>query len=171
MPYPDWQPGMRITAERLLASQWQELVQGTEYAVTNTTTLANSGISVPVPAGSRWMYRLIVVYTADPAADLRLAWATTGGATVGRIGTWGIGDAATGVVNSVDRFHARSPAQGTQIFVGGLGVSDFVSYHEEGILTGASIDGTVTLQFAQRAAHASDVTLRSNTRIWYLRVG
>lgn len=170
MPYPLWQPGMRITAERLAAQQWQEIIQGTTTTINNSTTMVDTNIVVPLAAGARYFYELMVAYTSADDADIVFDWAAQADQTVTRVTTWGIGAGATGDIHSMSGYTTRSPAMGTDVQAGGAGVSAFVGYNERGSLNGGSADGTVTFRAAQRVAQSSDTVIQANTRCRFLRV-
>lgn len=175
MPYPAWRPGMRLTAARLLAgSNWDVIYQANNQLVTNSTTLANSDLVIPVEASARYKFELLASYRAPTANGFAAAWSVPSGTTMLRWVTGpGSGNTST-TRQSLDRVNLEIPATAAAASaVGGTGSGDSVGYHERGVIETGSVAGSCIFQFAQRVAAAStSAELRGTfSHVTWIRIG
>lgn len=169
MPYPEFSAGQILTAGMLSDMQWQEVEQGIQQVVNNSTTFVDTNIVVPVVAGAKYRYRLLVGYSTSTTADIKFRWQAPSNGEVRRW-TWGIGNENTkSQVNNADSVNFRRPITNTAVSIGGTGTSNTQSYHEEGLLLGGD-GGNCVFQFAQITAEVSDTSITGSTRVEYLRI-
>lgn len=173
MPYPPWQPGMRATAARMLAgSNWGIVYQSSSQLVTNSTTLADSELVIPVVAGARYKFELMASFRAPTANGFAAAWSVPGSTVMYRFVT-APGTGNTGGRQNLDRVSLEIPVDATSLSAaGGSGATDSAGYHERGIIEAAT-DGSCVWRFAQRVAGAAtSAELRGTySHVTWIRIG
>jgi len=170
LPYPVWQPGMRITASLLAAMQPIEAIKTADQAVTNSTTLVDdSELFVPVTGGARYRGQLVLFYVAPVDQDIKYAWSVPPGSS-GRRGVLGVATNESGTAVGQSLFQDRvSSGFGTEFDLGGMGGSHKMAVEHFILLAGA--DGVMQLRWAQRVAAAdTSATVLANSHLTLWRV-
>lgn len=172
MPFPQWQPGMRITATRMNEGRMQLIEQLTDQSAASTTYV-NSQITFTPDASARYAYWLFVSYSAAEAADLKWRWDAPG-AAFGSF-TQSRHTDATGTFNTPASVIFRRPGNSTDRLAGGGGTdtSNFFSAYDSGTFDTDSTSAAITMQFAQNTAAAVATILRGSntqTRLLYQRI-
>ncbi|MFD4273809.1 hypothetical protein R2B67_26205 [Streptomyces cyaneofuscatus] len=151
-------PGTIPTGDTVGATRF--LDKATDKPFTSTTLQADEQLSFPVTAGGRYAIEAMLVVTGDPAADLLLTLAAPPGST----GHWTPGGITLGVSDGTGSIRLTRYDPNTPIGVGttiaGLIVAPL------GTIT-AGANGTISIQGAQAAAHATATVLRAGS---WLRV-
>lgn len=170
MAYPVVTAGMTLTASMLQDMQWQSVEQGTQQDKTSSTVLVDTNLVMTAAAGAVYMYRLLVSYTAGTTGDIQLAWTAPTNGAVDRFGA-GTGQAATVStdINSMSFTQFRRPATTTPVRIGGGGVGQGMSYHEDGVIRGGD-GGAFTLQFAQVTSDAGTTSFTASSRLDWIRI-
>lgn len=168
MPYPVFVAGQKVTAALLAATQWQEIEQGIDQTVTNSTSFVDTNIIIPVEAGARYQYTLLAGYSSSTTADIKFSWTAPTGGEVRR---WTIaqGQNGTGGVNTFSEVSMRYATTTNQVVAGGSGTGNEHAYIEIGVINGGA-GGNVTLQFAQVTAEATNTVFLAESRISYVRI-
>lgn len=176
MPYPNWQPGMTITAARLNAMQPIIAVKSSNQQINNSAVLVDAaGLGIPVDANAVYIMDGFLHWTGDVNADIRLAFSYPSGTTV----AWGL----TGAPNPNDIAYNNGQDKGTVVarYLPAAGTGDIIIYAATGmgtvlggrlsgtVVTGGTA-GTVQLRFAQGTQHSSTLTLLQRSWISLRRV-
>ena len=176
MSIPQWYAGQVITADAANARNPRLIVQQNDQTVNNSTTLVNSEITFTPEPNAVFAYELFISYSAVDGGDFKWAWNAPGALlasfTAGYAATAGTASADTG---SLIIF--RRPGNTTARIAGGTDTTSppgrFHSAYDRGTFSTDGTNSSVTMQFAQNTAHASDTILRggNQTRLLYWRIG
>lgn len=171
MPFPTFAAGAPFTAANARALQRQEVNQGSDQTVTSSTTFVNSSIIIPnVEISARYWYLVLGAYKADTAADIKINWTVPTGGSMQR---WalGVGLSSTGNAQDATNLNTRFATTATSVTLGGTGTGTETVFQEEGIITGGSVAGSFTMQFAQVTSNPIGTVLTANTTCFYQRIG
>lgn len=127
--------------------------------VNNSTTLVNSQLTLPVSANRVYALTGLIVYTASTAADAKVALSLPSGASSRLAGTR-LASVAAGTQGDLD---AVAVANGLEYWMGGAGTSNTMAASLVGRVSTSDTAGTLTVQFAQVTADATDTTLLSGS--------
>ncbi|MBA9003726.1 hypothetical protein [Thermomonospora cellulosilytica] len=117
-----------------------------------TITLTDDpDLTVPVQAGTVYELRCLLIYAADPAADLKVGWTAPADAT---LTWWRTGLNAAGAVDTPALTLADTVA-----LAGVTSASTRQAAQLGGILTVGTTGGHLALRTAQQTSHASDATV------------
>lgn len=168
MPYPTFTAGSPLTAADLTAMQWQQVSQGSDQTINNSTTLTATSLILPAVANATYKYELYVGYTnTSDTADIKFDWTVPTSGSVTRF-VAGPGTSATGGSTNYTTTLWRRTVAGSAIAIGGSSTS--TSYFEFGEIDGGD-GGDVTFRFAQNTATVANTVLSSTSTLWYVRVG
>jgi hypothetical protein len=137
---------------------------GSDVTVTNTTTLAASGLSIPVDGNAVYRMEAWLLYNAATAADMGVKFNGPTGATL----AWTPRGLGTGTSSGSGVAALTSAVIGTTANIGGAGANAVAT--PAGLLTTGSTAGSLTLSFAQATADASDAILRAGSWVMLTRI-
>lgn len=141
---------------------WQSVRKAADESVTSSTTLQDDDVLlIPMGANQTWLIEAVLVLSADDAGDIKTTFTVPALAT-GRHMGFGLSDAATGGIgNALGNYSAT--------FGTALNWSFSVVHLWAVVVNGANA-GNVTLQWAQRASHATPTTVLSSAFITGRRI-
>lgn len=168
MTYPQFLAGQVLTPDDLGGMQWRAAGQGENQVVSNSATLVDSNIAIPVQEGGRYWVHLRGRAAAASTADLQLGWSMPSGSTILRT-MWGGGEDATGGPTGWTTAMFRSAATDAGLPYGMSGTGAPRPFFEDVDLV-AGDDGDLVLRFAQATAHASNCTLYAVSYARWLRI-
>lgn len=178
MPWPEWRPGMVLTAEALNARIDRIVLTDTDQVLTSQTTGVASGIVLDLEPDAVYIYDLLLSYSAVSGANSALAfyWAVPSGCLFARYTDTYIAAPSTGL-NTGALNIKRRPANTTLQIAGGSDASsppsNFHSAIETGTITTAAVGGTATLMVQQSGAGSTSQTIvrgGNQTRCVYRRI-
>lgn len=178
MPFPEWRPGMVVTAEALNARHDRIVLVDTDQVLTNQTTGVASAITLDLEPDAVYVYTLLVSLSAvaDTNSALAFYWDVPAGTLFGRF-TQGLAAASATSLNSGGLIIARRPANTTLAIAGGSdGSSPPSNFHnatEQGTITTAEVGGTATLMVQQSGSGSANQTILrggNQTRCVYRRI-
>lgn len=171
MGYPEFRAGMKLKASHLRAMQTYRVLQGADQTRTSSTTLLSSNLIIPTSAGAVYQYKLLLAYSCG-AGDFTGQWDVPSGATMQRHGD-GMAATATGSQTAYTEGFSAQGSATTAFNIGGntAGITQIVSFVEEGYLETASTSGDATFQFTQRVSSADATILRAQSQLYYTRIG
>lgn len=158
-----------LAGERVRTSHYPKVrlvTKDAQETVTNSVTLQDDNeISITLEAGKTYLCRARIAFTGPAAADLRVAWASTGGITLSKLRScYGPEAATTNTASTAMRAQAAG-ALDTQVAYGTDGGSSWgIAFEEfvvETVTSGAA--GTLTLQWAQVTANATGTNVTAGT--------
>jgi hypothetical protein len=171
MAYPDWRAGMKLKASLLRAMGTYRVLQGADQTRTSSTANLSSNLIIPAEANAVYQYKLLLAYSAG-AGDFQAVWDVPSGATMQRHGD-GMAATATGSQTAYTEGFSAQGGATTAFNIGGntSGITQVVSFVEEGYLETASTAGNATFQFSQRVSNAEATILRAASQLYYTRIG
>jgi hypothetical protein len=135
-------------------------------SVTSSTTLQNDDhLTVTLPVGV-WRITAILTVAGATAGDVKTAWTNTG--TITAIGRSGWGPAASNAAGTDTTMHARASTL-TASFVYGCEPGTSAAILEE-LLLDVTVEGVLTLQWAQNASSGTATTLSTSSRMFITKV-
>lgn len=166
--YPLVYAGQTVTAE--LAQSWipTHVVKASDESVTSSTTLQDDDeIQFTVEANATYRVSGVVWFGADPAGDMKLAFAGPTSATFVWVGMSG-NSAAAAVTTSV---HIDQQTISSSLVLGGVTANTTIlAAPLDGILTVSSTAGTFKMQFAQNSSSATATTVKAGSYVELRRV-
>lgn len=171
MAYPDWRAGMKLKASLLRGMGVYRVLQGADQTRTSSTVALNSNLIIPVEANAVYQYKLLLAYSAG-AGNFTGTWDVPSGATMQRHGD-GMAATATGSQTAYTEGFSAQGGATTAFNIGGntTGITQTVSFVEEGYIETASTAGNATFQFTQRVSSADATILRAASQVYYQRIG
>lgn len=178
MPFPEWRPGMPITAAALNARHDRIVLVDTDQVLTSQTTGVASGIVLALEPNAVYTYDLFIAYSAVSGANSALAfyWQVPAGTLFGRFTDSYIAAPSTGL-NTGALSIKRRPANTTLQIAGGSDASsppsNFHSAVETGTITTAAVGGDATLMVQQSGTGSTSQTIvrgGNQTRCVYRRI-
>lgn len=178
MPWPEWRPGMPITAEALNARIDRIVAVDSDQVMTNQTTGLPSEIVLDLEPDAVYTYTAMVSYSAMPGTNSALAfyWEAPSGTLFGRFTDSYVADPPTGL-NSGGLSIKRRPANVTLQIAGGTDSSapptQILSAIDMGTITTAAVGGEATLMVRQSGSGSSSQTILrggNQTRCVYRRI-
>lgn len=161
--YPDWFIGQDVDATTLDLMTANITVKPGGTVRNNTTTLADDPdlASIPLAVGTHWV-RLLFIWCTNTSAtpDIKTRWAFTG--------TWNnplracIGPASTNTANPdvVTPVKFNTVAAGTDCVYGSAATTAFSVATEECFNVVVTVAGNLSLQWAENALSATDITVQ-----------
>jgi hypothetical protein len=164
----DIRAGARIKASLLnsLAPVMGRLVS--DVSRTSTTTVASTGLSVPVAASALYAITGYVPFSAPTAADLKLALVGPTGAT-GHWGAMAMATTTSGVAGNVTCSRAVAFTTAASLSVGGV---DSEELHATlmGTIQTSTTAGTLALYHAQVTSNGTAATVKSGAWLRLVRL-
>lgn len=170
-------PGLKTfaTNEVLTASnmttyfmQQAVIIKSADETVTSSTTLqADNELVMAVNANTDYYFESMIIYAADPAADMKADWDGPAGATL----DWcsdGITQSATGTIDQVSR--TAQTISGTPTHGGITSNATNIICMHKGLLRVAGTAGNLTLTWAQNVSNANGTIVRANSMLLLTRV-
>jgi hypothetical protein len=183
--FPRIRAGQRLTTAVLGARNEELVEQSEDVTITNSTTMQDSDIVIPVVAGGIYAYRLFISYSAvsESGADgtaLVGNWSVPSGTAVNRFTTSFPRSPTSGgaeVLNTGFDVIMRRPATGTLQICGGTDdtspPNNFHSAYDRGTIAVGGTSGDVIWRFGADRAVPEDVILRggpTQTRCLFSRI-
>jgi hypothetical protein len=138
---------------------------GSESVTSSTTLQDDDHFTVTLPVGTYWI-ELVLTATGAAAGDIKTAWTNTGTTTViGRsvLGpTVGAADVSAASMNSRGVTFTSNQSFGTD------GTNS--SHIHEWLLIDVTVEGVLTLQWAQAASSGTATTLSTSSRMLITKV-
>lgn len=171
MGYPDFRAGMKLKASHLRDMQTVRVIQGSDQTRTSSTALLSTNLIIPAEANAVYQYKLLLAYSCG-AGDYTGQWDVPSGATMQRHGD-GMAATATGSQTAYTEGFSAQGAATTAFNIGGntAGITQIVSFVEEGYIETSSSSGDVTYQFTQRVSSADATIIRAASQLYYTRIG
>ena len=171
--YPNWLPGMKVTAARLRDGIETVIVKPATTTRASTTALADDpDLTFSAAANAIYHVRFWCMFGSTTAADVKTAWTVPSGVTGNRTVD---GPGSTASDASADNIAMRAGAHAYTTSITYSGVRNNVSNHfrveEEAIVTVGSSAGTIALQWAQVASTADLTQLRADSAMFVRRIG
>jgi hypothetical protein len=130
-------------------------------AVNNSTVLVNDGVlQLPVLANAVYEMKLVLLYNTNSTADIKIGFTAPAAAAMNFAQ---VGAGLTPGTLEGDVRLAFTTLAGTLAY-GGIG-ADYYG-RAEGVLVMAGTAGTLTLQFAQSTANASNTIILAGSALW-----
>jgi hypothetical protein len=134
--------------------------------VNNSIALVSDAtLVVPIEATGTFIWGFDVFYDAAAAADLRLAFTWPGAPAPAR---WGGVGRAPGTSTNIDT--PVTTLSGTALQFGSIAVGTQSLVTGSGIIVNTGAAGNLQMQYAQAVADPSNLTVRSGSRLWALKV-
>jgi hypothetical protein len=138
----------------------QVFVKSADQVVNNSTTnVDDNHFAIPIAANTSYIVDGLLIYDASTAADIKFTFQGPSGATF----DWGGRAAALGVASNIGETNHQQRGLTQPLWAGGGGVGTLMVASPLGRLVVASTAGTLLLRWAQRAADATDTTLRAGS--------
>ena len=160
--------GEKITAAKLnrafdiTRTEWQE----SDQIVNNSTTFVSSTfLTLSVEANSSYKYKAFLIYDTNSTADFKHNVLLPAGAAV-RHGTW----TPTATVSATNTTIAVDALDATTFASGGVALGTMMTLRPSGLIAIVGTAGSVTIQFAQATANASNTTLKTGSWIELTKV-
>lgn len=148
--------GQTTDARNYLDQPFVSKLLNSSTVVNNSTVLTTvADLTMPVSATRQYAIDGCLIYTAATAADAKIQINGPTGATA-RIVTNALDTGAASAIGSRD---ATAYTIGSPMALGGVGTGTTVAAHLTGRLSTSDAAGSLTLQWAQNTANASDTTL------------
>ena len=168
MPLVPFQAGQSLTAADLNAAfdirrvAWQT---GDQIVNNSTTFVSSTFLTLTVAANSSYVYEALLVWDTNSTADFKHQLLVPAGAAV-RQGTWTPTNtvAATNTTIAVDALDAIGYGGG------GVALGTMLTARPVGLIATVGTAGSVTVQFAQGTANASNTTLKTGSWIRLTKV-
>ncbi|MFI7707598.1 hypothetical protein [Nonomuraea sp. NPDC049480] len=148
--------------------QQNAIVKPSDESVTSTTVLQpDNDFSVSVSANTDYYLEMFLIYSADPAGDLKVDWDGPSGATLDWVSD-GFGSSPADTVDPVSR---TVQSIGSTPSHGGItNNSTILCGLHKGILRVAATSGTFVLTWAQLASSANATFVRANSMMLLTRI-
>ena len=144
------------------------IIKGADETVTSSTVLQNDNEFVmAVDANTDYYFESLIIYGADPAADLKCDWDGPTGATL----DWcsdGITQSATATLDQVSR--TAQTISGTPSHGGITSNATFLIAMHKGLLRVGGTAGNLTLTWAQNASSANGTVIKADSFLLLTRV-
>lgn len=148
--------------------QANAIIKPSDESVTSSTTLQpDNDFSMAVSASTDYYLEALLIYSADPAADLKVDWDGPAGATLDWVSD-GFGSAPADTVDPVSRTAqtvSSTPSQGGVT----SNATNLCALHK-GILRVAGTAGTFVLTWAQLVSTANPTFVRANSLMLLTRI-
>lgn len=131
----------------------------TSPAVTSSTTLVATALSLPVVANGRYYIVASLIYTAGTTGDIKLGWTTPSGANGGYSA---IGPAIGSTSSPPTASIGTAVLLSSTVSLGGLGNTTGAAIHIKGQIINGSTAGSLTLAFAQNTSDTVSTQLQGS---------
>ena len=167
--FPTIYAGNRLTSGLLMSMMPTFALKTASTSRTATTTLVNDpDITFSVVANARYTVQGLLLFSADPAADLKIGWTAPTNANF----QWSmIGQPTTASAGSGSVITDGQDLTSTSFGLGGVTSNAKVMTAQlRGYLTISATPGTFALQWAQSISNAAATSLLAGTSVTLTRV-
>jgi hypothetical protein len=148
--------------------QQAAIIKGVDESVTSSITLqADNELVMAISANTDYFVECFLIYSADPAGDIKTDWDAPTGATFDWVAD-AITQSAAATVDQVSR--TAQSVSGTPSHGGITNNSTILCALHKGILRVSSTAGNLTLTWAQQASSASATFVRANSTLIVTRI-
>lgn len=144
------------------------IIKSADETVTSSTVLqADNDFVMAVSANTDYYFESLIIYGADPAADIKCDWDGPAGATL----DWcsdGITQSATATLDQVSR--TAQSISGTPSHGGITNNTTLLVCMHKGLLRVAGTAGNLTLTWAQNTSNAAGSTIKADSLLLLTRV-
>ncbi|WP_157251029.1 hypothetical protein [Nonomuraea typhae] len=149
-------------------AQQAVIIKAADESVTSSTVLqADNELVMAVSANTDYFVEVFLIYSADPAADIKTDWDAPAGATFDWVAD-AITQSATATVDQVSR--TAQSVSGTPSHGGITNNSTLLVALHKGILRVAGTAGNLTLTWAQQTSSANATFVRANSLLILTRI-
>ncbi|MFI9552655.1 hypothetical protein [Nonomuraea endophytica] len=149
-------------------AQQAVIIKAVDESVTSSIVLqADNELVMAVSANTDYFVECFLIYSADPAADIRTDWDAPAGATLDWVAD-AITQSATATVDQVSR--TAQSVSGTPSHGGITNNSTFLVALHKGVLRVAGTAGNLTLTWAQQVSSANATFVRATSTLIVTRI-
>ena len=171
MPFSPVAAGQRIRASDFNAAidaAVQTAYQSADQTRNNNTTyLSSPDLVLPMLANGVYAFDASILYDTNSTADFKHKALLPSGAVVDRVATWTNTTSGT----AVDSVVAHDALTSWDYASGGVAGGTIMCARPCGLITVGATPGTLTIQFAQNTANASNTILKRGSWVSLRRVG
>lgn len=148
--------------------QQATVIKAADESVTSSTVLQNDNeLILAVSANTDYWVECFLIYSADPAGDIKTDWDPPTGATFDWLAD-AITQSATATLDQVSR--TSQTASGTPSHGGITNNSTYLVALHKGVLQVAGTAGNLTLTWAQNTSSANASFIRANSTLIVTRI-
>lgn len=159
--------GQLVLASDINALVGAPVILDADFSKTSDTTLAATGLSIPVLTNAKYWVEMLVGVDANTTADWKYDWTAPTGATLTH-SSWASGTAVGAGVLDGSIFHDRVAGLGP-FTAGGVNAGTIITARMIGTLRTTGTAGNLVFRFAQNTSNATASILKADSMMLLIR--